>query len=136
MPVGGLAARRDTVGLVRFGEQSVTAPISLIVSAFAPVGDARRTRTPQLDLTVPSRLLLIDLGFGKNRLGGSCWAQVHGLGGGIAPDLDSAPLLRQFFDAVLDLKDAGLCLAYHDGFKSEILADTVFFMHNVIAVLY
>ena len=49
--------------------------------AFAPVGDVRGTLTPQLNREQATQLLLIDLGFGKNRLGGSCWAQVHGLRG-------------------------------------------------------
>ncbi len=61
----------------RAASTAVLAPVSLIISAFAPVRDARRTLTPELDLSQPSRLLLIDLGRGKNRLGGSCWAQVH-----------------------------------------------------------
>ena len=53
--------------------RSVLAPVSLIASAFARVSDARRTLTPMLELGEASRLLLIDLGAGKNRLGGSCW---------------------------------------------------------------
>ncbi len=90
------------------------APVSLIVSAFAPVKDARATLTPQLDLAQPSRLLLIDLGKGKNRLGGSCWAQVHLKSGGAAPDLDSPQLLSAMFSALREMKDQGLLLAYHD----------------------
>ncbi|HEX3915309.1 MAG TPA: phosphoribosylformylglycinamidine synthase [Steroidobacteraceae bacterium] len=97
------------------GEQrSVLAPISLIVSAFAPVQDARITLTPELDLRQSSRLLLIDLGAGKNRLGGSCWAQVHMKSGGAPADLDAPQLLRSMFAAVRELKDRGLLLAYHD----------------------
>jgi len=95
-------------------ERAVIAPVSLIVSAFAPVQDARATLTPELDLSQPSRLLLIDLGSGKNRLGGSCWAQVHLKHGGDPPDLDRPVLLSQLFAALRELKDRALVLAYHD----------------------
>jgi phosphoribosylformylglycinamidine synthase len=96
------------------GLKSVISPISLIVSAFATVADARRTLTPELDLTQPSRLLLIDLSAGQNRLGGSCWAQVWGRGGGRTADLDAPALLAQFFAALSHAKDQGSVLAYHD----------------------
>jgi phosphoribosylformylglycinamidine synthase len=95
-------------------EHAVLAPISLIVSAFAPVKDARSTLTPELNLSKESRLLLIDLGAGKNRLGGSCWAQVHMKSGGSPADLDSPGLLSALFAALRELKDRGLLLAYHD----------------------
>jgi phosphoribosylformylglycinamidine synthase len=68
----------------------VLAPVSLIVSAFAPVNDVRRTLTPQLRTDRgDSRLLLVDLGHGRNRLGGSCLAQVYGALGREAPDCDA-----------------------------------------------
>jgi phosphoribosylformylglycinamidine synthase len=103
-------AWRDAKGAAH----AVKAPLSLIISAFAPVGDVRHTLTPQLDLTAPSRLLLIDLGAGRNRLGGSCWAQVHERRGGEPADLDDPELLRKFFGALRELKDRELVLAYHD----------------------
>jgi phosphoribosylformylglycinamidine synthase len=96
------------------GKHSVVAPVSLIISAFAPVQDARLTLTPQLHSSGASRLLLIDLGAGKNRLGGSCWAQVQMKSGGAPADLDSPELLRAFFAALRELKDQRLLLAYHD----------------------
>ena len=96
------------------GAHSVVSPITLIVSAFAPVADVRRTLTPALDLAQPTRLLLVDLGAGRDRLGGSCWAQVWERGGGEAADLDDPALLRGFFDALRELKDRGVPLAYHD----------------------
>jgi phosphoribosylformylglycinamidine synthase len=114
IPVGKDSLSMRTVWTDAGGAHSVIAPVSLIVSAFAPVMDARRTLTPQLDLSRPSRLLLIDLGAGKNRLGGSCWAQVFGLDGGEPADLDDAELLREMFAAVRALKDQALILAYHD----------------------
>jgi phosphoribosylformylglycinamidine synthase len=95
-------------------KRSVIAPVSLVISAFAPIADARRTLTPQLDLSQPTRLLLIDLGAGKNRLGGSCWAQVFERRGGDPADLEDPVLLRALFEAVRELKDQALALAYHD----------------------
>jgi phosphoribosylformylglycinamidine synthase len=84
------------------------------VSAFAPVRDARATLTPALDAMQESRLLHIDLSAGRARLGGSCWAQVHGRSGGAPADLDRPDSLRAFFVALRALKDARCVLAYHD----------------------
>jgi phosphoribosylformylglycinamidine synthase len=114
IPVGKDSLSMKTTWRDVGGEHAVLAPVSLIVSAFAPVTDARSTLTPELDLSQPSRLLLIDLGGGKNRLGGSCWAQVHLQSGGSPADLDSPGLLSAFFAALRTLKDQGLILAYHD----------------------
>jgi phosphoribosylformylglycinamidine synthase len=95
--------------------RSVTAPLSLIVSAFAPVADVRRALTPELRRDRgETRLLLIDLGRGQNRLGASCLAQVYGALGSDAPDLDRATDLIAFFDAIQALNAAGHLLAYHD----------------------
>ena len=114
IPVGkdSLSMRTDWTDAA--GARSVVAPVSLVVSAFAPVSDARRTLTPQLDLTDPTRLVLIDLGAGKNRLGGSCWAQVFEKRGGEAPDLDDPRQLAALFAALRELKNEGVLLAYHD----------------------
>ncbi len=114
IPVGKDSLSMKTRWQDASGDHSVTVPVSLIISAFAPVVDARRTLTPQLDLTQPSRLLLIDLGAGQNRLGGSCWSQVHGRCGGTPADLDSPALLSSLFAALRELKDARLLEAYHD----------------------
>ncbi|HLF32536.1 MAG TPA: phosphoribosylformylglycinamidine synthase, partial [Xanthomonadales bacterium] len=95
--------------------RKVQAPVSLIASAFAPVTDVSRSLTPQLDMSQgDSRLLLLDLGQGQNRLGGSVLAQVHGGFGQTVPDLDSAEQLRAFFAAIQALNREGLVLAYHD----------------------
>ena len=95
IPVGKDSLSMRTAWKDASGDHAVIAPVSLIISAFAPVRDARATLTPELDLSQPSRLLLIDLGAGKNRLGGSCWAQVHSQSGGAPADLDSPrPLAR------------------------------------------
>jgi phosphoribosylformylglycinamidine synthase len=114
IPVGKDSLSMKTAWREAGVERSVIAPISLIVSAFAPVKDARSTLTPQLDLSQPTRLVRIDLGGGKNRLGGSCWAQVHLKSGGKPADLDSPALLAALFGALRELKDQGLLLAYHD----------------------
>jgi phosphoribosylformylglycinamidine synthase len=114
IPVGKDSLSMRTAWRDGAGEHAVIAPVSLIISAFAPVEDARSTLTPLLDLSQPSRLLLIDLGAGKNRLGGSCWAQVHAQRGGEPADLDSPDLLRGLCAALRELKDRALPLAYHD----------------------
>jgi phosphoribosylformylglycinamidine synthase len=94
---------------------SVVAPVSLIVSAFARVGDVRRTLTPVLRTDLgPSSLWLIDLSGGRARLGGSVLAQVHGQLGRDAPDLDDPQLLIDFAKAMPQLRAAALLQAYHD----------------------
>jgi phosphoribosylformylglycinamidine synthase len=114
IPVGKDSLSMRTAWTDAEGAHSVIAPVSLVISAFAPIADARRTLTAELDMSQSSRLLLIDLGAGKNRLGGSCWAQVFELGGGEPADLDEPGLLRDFMAAVRELKDQHLLLAYHD----------------------
>jgi phosphoribosylformylglycinamidine synthase len=94
-------------------------PVSLVVSAFAPVADVRLQLTPLLAREAESELWLIGLGGGKQRLGGSVLAQVHAEGGlpafgGAVPDLDDAQRLRAFFELIRDAREAGLLLAYHD----------------------
>jgi phosphoribosylformylglycinamidine synthase len=95
--------------------RQVTAPVSLVVSAFAPCIDARRVLTPQLRaLSEDTVLLLADLGGGRNRLGGSALAQVYGQLGTDAPDVDDPAALKAFFDAIQRLNQDGRLLAYHD----------------------
>jgi hypothetical protein len=115
IPVGKDSLSMKTAWLDAGAERKVVSPISLVVSAFAPVEDVRRTLTPQLRLDRgATRLLLVDLGAGRNRLGGSCLAQVYGRIGSVAPDCDDPLRLRAFFDALAHLRRAGLLLAYHD----------------------
>ena len=96
-------------------DQSVVAPLSLVITAFAPVADVRRTMTPVLETAAgPSVLLLVDLGAGRDRVGGSCLAQVHRAIGDTVPDVDDAERLVSFFAAIRELRDAELVLAYHD----------------------
>jgi phosphoribosylformylglycinamidine synthase len=121
IPVGKDSLSMRTAWTDASGAKSVVAPVSLIISGFAPVADARRTLTPELNLSRPSRLLLIDLGAGKNRLGGSCWAQVSERSGGEPADLDDPALLQQFFEAIRELKDRELVDAYHDRSDGGVL---------------
>lgn len=102
---------RDTDG----AQHEVSAPVSLIVSAFAPVIDVRKTLTPELRTDRgPTDLVLIDLGKRRNRLGGSALAQVYRQLGKEAPDVDDARVLRLFFYLMQALNELGFVLAYHD----------------------
>lgn len=93
--------------------KSVTAPVSLIVTAFAPVGDAHETLTPELFRDEATSILLIDLGRGQNRLGGSALAQTYGQLGSSVPDVAAADV-KALFAAMVELKAANTVLAYHD----------------------
>jgi len=99
----------------REGEEAkaVVSPLSLVVSGFAPVSDVHRTLTPELKAG-DAALILIDLGAGRNRLGGSCLAQVYGQVGDEAPDAPAAEVMKAFFDAMQELNREGKLLAYHD----------------------
>ncbi|MCK9620613.1 MAG: phosphoribosylformylglycinamidine synthase [Methylobacter sp.] len=105
-------------------EKTMTAPLSLVITAFAPVADIGLTLTPQLRC-VPdedSALILIDLGAGKNRLGGSVLAQVYNQIGNECPDLDDASLLKAFFDTIQTLNVQNKLLSYHDRSDGGLLA--------------
>ena len=95
-------------------EKSVTAPLSLIISAFSKIPDARIQATPLLNTKVDSELFLIDLGLGKNRMGGSCLAQVYNQVGRTSPDLDDPTLFAKFFSLINRLNKEKLISAYHD----------------------
>jgi len=94
--------------------RSVTAPVSLVVSAFAVLPDVRGTLTPQLRTDAPSSLILVDLAGGRRRLGGSILAQTLGRIGQVTPDLDDAQVLPAFAAALAELRAAGQVWAYHD----------------------
>jgi len=92
--------------------QQVTSPVSLVVSAFAALPDVRGTWTPQLG--ADDALLLLDLGAGADRLGGSILAQLRGEFGGTVPDLDDPTRITGLATALGELRAAGLVTAYHD----------------------
>ena len=115
IPVGKDSLSMKTVWEDRGESRSVTSPLSLIISGFAPVTDARRTLTPELRSDCgDTELIMVDLGDGRNRLGGSALAQVYGEMGAVAPDVENPEQLKAFFDAIQSLNRRGLLLAYHD----------------------
>lgn len=114
IPVGKDSMSMRTAWTEDREDKSVTAPTSLIITAFSPVTDVQKTLTPQLDPTLESDLWLIDLGQGKNRIGGSILAQTCSQIGKTSPDLDSPELLSGFFKAMQNCLEHNLVTAYHD----------------------
>ena len=107
-------------------EKSVTSPLSLIVTGFAPVSDIRQTLTPQLRMDKgETDLILIDLGRGQNRMGASILAQVYGQIGRQAPDVDDAEDLKAFFAVIQGLNADGHLLAYHDRSDGGLLVSAL-----------
>ncbi len=126
IPVGkdsmSMATRWSEEGL----DKSVTSPLSLIVTGFAPVTDIRQTLTPELRMDKGTTdLILIDLGRGQNRMGASILAQVHGKLGKQAPDVDDAEDLKAFFAVIQGLNADGHLLAYHDRSDGGLLTSAV-----------
>ena len=121
IPVGKDSLSMKTVWKENGSEKTMSSPLSLIITAFAPVIDVSKTLTPQLK-NQDSLLILIDLGQGKNRLGGSVLAQVYKQLGDECPDLDDADLLINFFNSIQQLNEQGLILAYHDRSDGGLLA--------------
>ncbi len=123
IPVGkdsmSMASRWEDLG----EKKAVVSPLSLIITAFAPSPDARRTLTPQLRTDLgETDLILIDLGGGRNRLGGSILGQVYGELGDICPDLDDPTRLKAFFGLIQKLNGEGKLLAYHDRGDGGLMA--------------
>ncbi len=115
IPVGKDSMSMKTKWQDNGEDKAVTAPMSLVITAFARVEDVRKTVTPQLRTDKgASSLLLIDLGQGENRLGASCLAQVYKQLGQTTPDLASPELLANFFNAMQQLTHEQKLLAYHD----------------------
>ncbi|MBA4329479.1 MAG: phosphoribosylformylglycinamidine synthase [Polaromonas sp.] len=115
IPVGKDSLSMRTVWSEDGASKKVTSPVSLIVSAFATLPDVRGTLTPQLNAEeADSTLILIDLGRGKNRMGGSILAQTLELEGGEVPDLDEPQDLVNLVNAINELRRQGQLLAYHD----------------------
>ncbi|MBX2859338.1 MAG: phosphoribosylformylglycinamidine synthase, partial [Cellvibrionaceae bacterium] len=114
IPVGKDSMSMRTAWQQDGKEKAVTAPLSLIVSAFSPVVDVRATLTPQLTPEPGNQLLFIDLADSQQRLGASIFAQVYGEMGELGPDVASADLLKQFFAAMQQCLQGHLLTAYHD----------------------
>jgi phosphoribosylformylglycinamidine synthase len=123
IPVGKDSMSMSTVWREGDRTRRMSAPVSLIVSAFAACADVRRSLTPQLRTDVgETALLLVDLGRGRNRLGGSILAQVMGQTGRTAPDLDHPGDLKSFWAAIQQLNEEDRLLAYHDRSDGGLLA--------------
>ncbi len=115
IPVGKDSLSMQTVWMDGEQQQRTVSPVSLVITGFARVSDVRRTLTPQLKLDAgDSDLWLIDLGAGRDRLGGSALTQVFNRNGGVPPDLDDAQRLKALFGLVQQANASGLLLAYHD----------------------
>ena len=114
IPVGKDSLSMKTVWQDGEEKKSVVSPLSLIISAFAPVQDVRKTVTPELKNVEDSVLLFIDLGFGKARMGGSAFGQVYNNMSGDAPDLDDTDRLKAFYSVIQQLVAEDKLLAYHD----------------------
>ncbi|HVZ65836.1 MAG TPA: phosphoribosylformylglycinamidine synthase [Lacunisphaera sp.] len=125
IPVGKDSMSMSTAWRDGDRDKRVTAPVSLIVSAFAAVADIRQSLTPQLQHLDDTVLLLVDLGRGRNRLGGSILAQVLSQTGDVPPDVDSAADLKAFWNGVQQLGREGRILAYHDRSDGGLLATAV-----------
>ena len=113
IPVGKDSLSMKTVWQENGVQKSVVSPLSLIISAFAPVQDVRKTVTPDIKPVADSVLLLVDLGFGKARMGGSALTQVWNDLGGESPDID-ADTLKVFYEIMQQLVAEEKLLAYHD----------------------
>ncbi len=114
IPVGKDSLSMKTLWKDEQGEQkAVISPLSLVVTAFAPVQDIRQTWTPELRADLGGQLWLLDLGAGANRLGGSCLAQVYNQVGDVAPDI-TPEAMRSLFNLLTSARAQGLITAYHD----------------------
>jgi len=121
------------------GEHTVTAPLTVVITAFAPVRDVRRTLSPQLRTDLgETALVQVDLSLGAGRLGGSALAQVHGLLGATPADLDEPARLVGLWRAVHQARDEGLLLAWHDvsdGGLVVTLCELAFAGHTGLEIL-
>lgn len=123
IPVGKDSLSMRTQWSEGSDKKKVTSPVSLIVSAFASLSDVRGTLTPQLNATeADTTLVLIDLGKGQNRMGGSILGQTLEQSGNVVPDVDDPKDLVNLVNAVNALRAKGQILAYHDRSDGGLLA--------------
>jgi phosphoribosylformylglycinamidine synthase len=106
---------KDSLSMAtKVGDETVKSPRELVISAYAAMSDIRRKVTPDLKHPGESNLIFIDLAYGRNRTGGSAFAQTLGLLGSESPDLDDPILLRNAFQVVQELIAEELITAGHD----------------------
>lgn len=122
IPVGKDSLSMATTWQDHNQAKQVVAPVSLIISAFAPVRDVRKTLTPQLQLQTETELILIDLGRNQNRMAGSIVTQVFEQTDTHAPNVDQASDLKAFTNAIITLRERNAILAYHDRSDGGLLA--------------
>jgi phosphoribosylformylglycinamidine synthase len=122
IPVGKDSLSMATTWQDHNQAKQVVAPVSLIISAFAPVRDVRKTLTPQLQLQTETELILIDLGRNQNRMAGSIVTQVFEQTDTHAPNVDQASDLKSFTNAIITLRERNTILAYHDRSDGGLLA--------------
>jgi phosphoribosylformylglycinamidine synthase len=138
IPVGKDSLSMKTAWTHEGEKREIVAPLSLIVTAFAPVSDVLRTLTPCMNTRAAgSVLMLVDLSCGQARLGGSALAQVYGSVGNVAPDVEDPAMLKQFFAVIQQLNREGRLLAYHDrsdGGLFTTLCEMMFASHVGITV--
>ncbi len=137
IPVGKDSLSMKTVWQDEGAQKQVVAPVSLLISAFAPVQDVNFTLTPELSREADTELVLIDLGAGRNRLGGSALAQVYGQVGNSVPDVDDADALKRFFAVLRKLAREQKILAYHDrsdGGLFATLCEMMFAAHLGVSI--
>lgn len=138
IPVGKDSLSMRTTWKDEGADKAVVSPVSLIVSAFSPVYDVRKSLTPQLRTDAGDTVLIvIDLGRGKNRMGASAFAQVMQQIGNETPDVDSAEDLKGFFNAIQRLNKEDKLLAYHDrsdGGLFTTLCEMAFAGHSGLSV--
>lgn len=138
IPVGKDSLSMKTSWLERNKKHEVVSPISLVMSAFAPVADVRANLTPELSTDTDNTvLILIDLSRGKNRLGGSILLQSYNQTGVATPDIDRPQDISAFFTAINALHRKGIILAYHDrsdGGLFVTLLEMAFASHTGISI--
>jgi phosphoribosylformylglycinamidine synthase len=122
IPVGKDSLSMKTVWRDDDKNKSVTGPLSLIISAFAPVYDVRKSVTAEISPEKESGLFMFDLGQGKNRMGASVLAQVYSQIGQHGPDLDDVELFKKFYSAIQEMLDENYLMAYHDRSDGGLLA--------------
>ncbi|MCE2028933.1 phosphoribosylformylglycinamidine synthase [Sessilibacter corallicola] len=126
IPVGKDSMSMRTAWEDNGESKSVTAPLSLVISAFAPVLDVRKTLTPQLRTDLgETDLVFVDLANGQQRMGASILAQVYQQLGDEVPDLDQASWLADFFSTTQELLAADQLIAYHDRSDGGLFATLV-----------